>query len=291
VRSPQLLSVNKISFDFKVFFFFLIYSIYQPKQKTMKNLRKIFAYVLPVILLISCQQQELKDGTPLQRRPSSQVLTQEVGSPITLAQASSWISASVKQNPAATPWHDLSSTTIENLLKLSYADEAIDGLRFMKGIDDSGKEILMVLPVWAGNDLWYLSNEGSSARAMDMGSVYGPNGQLPVEKAKAYVSNYLNTVSPEALRSFFFGSKILLEGINNKSGVAIEGLRFFKAINDEGKETYAIVPMKGGTLITLEGSPISEDFLLKGIAGTREEQAMNAGTVIDTSKLCPSYCG
>jgi hypothetical protein len=226
----------------------------------MKKMRVFYtaSMIVTVSFLVTCSQQNVSDGIPLQANAKlAKLLTPKVGNPIQVDLAKTWITSFEQKYPskAIARSHDVSHKTIAQLLAIIYADKEIDGLRFIKGFKETGEETLVVIPVQGGNDLWYLSYPGSKARANDSGTAYDGNGPITISTAKTWVTSYVNSnPGADVHKSYFVGREALKQMMNTSyNGKLAESLRFYKALNEINLETFVLAPVQNGeTLGVLE---------------------------------------
>jgi hypothetical protein len=245
--------------------------------------------IVCICLVVTCSQENMNGSAPLQPNATlAAVLTPAVGDAIAPDLAAQWINAFRQQHASANVMlsHDLSRQTIEQLLAVKYASHPVDGLRFIKGINETGEETLVVIPVQGGNDLWYLSYLGSEARTQDTGTAYDKNGPLNINTAKQWVKAFRDRHTADTHRSYFVGHEALLQIVSSSyNDTPVDGLRFYKALNDNQKETFVIAPIQDGqTLGTLE-SRLSGSSL-KSLKTAGEDVVV----YIEYMSPCPSSC-
>lgn len=254
----------------------------------MKKSALILVSMIAVLVFIGCSKQDIGNGMP--KGPDAQlskVLTPQVGEIIDLDLAVSWISGFEQNNQAATLSYLVNRATIENLLGMQYSGKEIDGLRFMKAFNDQNEEVLVIIPVQGGNDLWFLSYEGSAARQVDQGAAFCATGPLSYQKAHEWVESFVNTISSsETHRSYFVGREALGQLIDfTFDGSAIDALRFYKALKEDGKETLVIAPVQDmKTLGVLEHLLHGSELRVSSVGDESEV------VYFEYMKPCPSTC-
>lgn len=243
---------------------------------------------ISISLVVTCSREGLHESEPLQPNTKlATMLTPAVGDPMAPDLAANWIRA-FRKNPAsasAVATYDISSETIKQLLTVKYAGQPVDGLRFIKGINDSDEETLIVIPVQGGNDLWYLSYAGSPERINDKGTAYDRDGPVDITTAKKWVEAFRGrNPSSNIHRSYFVGYEALRQIVDTLyKGETASGLRFYKALNGDLKETFVIAPVQDDqTLGVLE-------FLLSG-SNAKSLRTADEVVYIEYMMPCPSTC-